>query len=98
VTIVDPSPAMLEPAAAAVAAEPLGVETPADTLDGLGELFRRHGVDSVAWYATGLFADRWRDDVAVGGGHRSADAARRRRTSRRRIGGRAELVASDCSC
>ncbi|MHB1774760.1 MAG: methyltransferase [Acidimicrobiales bacterium] len=51
----------------------LGVETRADTLDGLGELFGRHGVDPVAWYGVRLFTDRWRDDVAVDGGRPLAD-------------------------
>lgn len=44
----------------------LGVETRADTVDELSDLYRRHGVDPVAWYGVRLFTDGWRDSAATG--------------------------------
>lgn len=37
----------------------LGVPTRADTVESIGELLRRGGVEPVAWYGVWLFADLW---------------------------------------
>ncbi len=37
----------------------LGVDTRADTIDGLAELLREQGLETVAWYGVRLFTDGW---------------------------------------
>lgn len=52
----------------------LGVETRGDTVEGLSEKFRGHGVEPVDWYGVLLFSD-WMDLTAVGGDEVSSVAA-----------------------
>ena len=40
----------------------LGIETRADTVDGISRLLLRHGVDPVAWYGVRLFTEEWGRD------------------------------------
>jgi S-adenosylmethionine-dependent methyltransferase len=43
----------------------LGVDTRADTVDGLTDMFADSGVDRVAWYGVRLFTDGWTADGAA---------------------------------
>lgn len=42
-----------------------GVGTRADTVEGLGDLLGRHGVEPATWYGVRLLTDRWRRDPPV---------------------------------
>jgi S-adenosylmethionine-dependent methyltransferase len=40
----------------------LGMETRADTVEGLSQLLERHGVEPVAWYGVRFFTEEWGRD------------------------------------